>query len=218
MPDHPWHGHRRPPRRSSLSSHGSIRFPVAAPTSCAGGVRGCGSVRYDTRLRLGEDWEMAIRLSKDGPPCMGVQSADRANGSIRRTVSRRSGDSFVATKLIEALHNTQADWGRVHRWVAERTPAQWQPARGAASVREGQPSRGSCGVSFQISTSFSGKGADVHPDAMLDRRSPRTSGRRPHSRGCRSSTTAFTDVDTIEAPSGSTVRIRQDSSSSRTHS
>jgi glycosyltransferase involved in cell wall biosynthesis len=74
---------------------------------------------YDTRLRLGEDWEMALRLSKDGPPawvCSPLIGKRIHSSNLSLDVA-----AFVrGTKLIESLHNTQADWGRVHRWVAGR--------------------------------------------------------------------------------------------------
>jgi glycosyltransferase involved in cell wall biosynthesis len=74
---------------------------------------------YDTRLRLGEDWEMALRLSKDGPPawvCSPLIAKRIHTSNLSLDVA-----AFVSgTKLIEELHETEVDWGQVHRWVAGR--------------------------------------------------------------------------------------------------
>ncbi len=73
---------------------------------------------FDTRLRNTEDWEMWIRLAKHGPPAcvysplVGYR-VHNSNSSLDITEIVRG------TKLIEALHDTTADWGRLHRWLAE---------------------------------------------------------------------------------------------------
>jgi len=73
---------------------------------------------FDTRLRNTEDWEMWIRLAKHGPPAwvcrplVGYRVHD-SNSSLDIAEIVRG------TELIEALHHTTADWGRVHRWLAE---------------------------------------------------------------------------------------------------
>jgi glycosyltransferase involved in cell wall biosynthesis len=74
---------------------------------------------FDTRLRSGEDWEMSIRLAKHGPPAW-VCSPLIAKRVHPSNMSLDIAEIVRATKLIEALHNTAADWGRVHRWLAER--------------------------------------------------------------------------------------------------
>ena len=84
---------------------------------------------FDTRLRSGEDWEMSIAW----------RSTDRRHGCAAPLIAKRVHPSNMsldiaeivrATKLIEAMHNTQADWGRLHRWLAERYLRSGQ--RGAA--------------------------------------------------------------------------------------
>jgi glycosyltransferase involved in cell wall biosynthesis len=73
---------------------------------------------FDTRLRNTEDWEMWIRLAQHGPPAwvcrplVGYRIHD-ANSSLDIAEIVRG------TKLIETLHHTTADWGRLHRWLAE---------------------------------------------------------------------------------------------------
>jgi glycosyltransferase involved in cell wall biosynthesis len=73
---------------------------------------------FDTRLRNTEDWEMWIRLAKHGPPAcaysplVGYRVHD-SNSSLDIAEIVRG------TTLIEALHHTTADWGRLHRWLAE---------------------------------------------------------------------------------------------------
>ena len=73
---------------------------------------------FDTRLRNTEDWEMWIRLAKHGPPaCVNrpllAYRVHAANASLDITEIVRG------TKLIERLHHTTADWGHIHRWLAE---------------------------------------------------------------------------------------------------
>jgi glycosyltransferase involved in cell wall biosynthesis len=73
---------------------------------------------FDTRLRNTEDWEMWIRLAKYGPPAcvcsplVGYRVHD-SNSSLDIAEIVRG------TKSVEALHHTSADWGRLHRWLAE---------------------------------------------------------------------------------------------------
>jgi glycosyltransferase involved in cell wall biosynthesis len=72
---------------------------------------------FDARLRGGEDWEMSIRLAKHGPPAFVCSPlvARRLHGS---NVTLDVADMVRGTQLIEALHDTTADWGRLHRWMA----------------------------------------------------------------------------------------------------
>jgi glycosyltransferase involved in cell wall biosynthesis len=73
---------------------------------------------FDTRLRNTEDWEMWIRLAKNGPPAcvcrpLLAYRVHAANASLDVAEIVRG------TKLIEQLHDTAADWGHLHRWLAE---------------------------------------------------------------------------------------------------
>ena len=73
---------------------------------------------FDTRLRNTEDWEMWIRLAQHGlpawvcSPLVGYRVHD-SNASLDIAEIVRG------TRLIEALHHTTADWGTLHRWLAE---------------------------------------------------------------------------------------------------
>jgi glycosyltransferase involved in cell wall biosynthesis len=72
---------------------------------------------FDTRLRNTEDWEMWIRLAKHAPP------ACASGPLIARRLHTSNSTLDIAeivrgTHMIEAMHHTQADWGRLHRWMA----------------------------------------------------------------------------------------------------
>jgi glycosyltransferase involved in cell wall biosynthesis len=73
---------------------------------------------FDTRLRNTEDWEMWIRLAKAGPPAW-----DRRPLMAKRVHSSNSSldtaEIVRGARLIEDLHETTVDWGRLHRWLAE---------------------------------------------------------------------------------------------------
>jgi len=69
------------------------------------------------------------RLAKHGPPAW-VCSPLIAKRVHPSNMSLDIEEIVRATKLIEAMHNTQADWGRLHRWLAERYLRSGQ--RGAA--------------------------------------------------------------------------------------
>jgi glycosyltransferase involved in cell wall biosynthesis len=73
---------------------------------------------FDTRLRNTEDWEMWIRLAKHGlPACVNRPLlAYRVHGM---NASLDIAEIVRGTKLIERLHRTTADWGHIHRWLAE---------------------------------------------------------------------------------------------------
>jgi len=73
---------------------------------------------FNTRLRNTEDWEMWIRLAKHGlPACV---SSPLVGYRVHDSNSSLDIAEIVrGTKLIEALHHTTADWGRLHRWLAE---------------------------------------------------------------------------------------------------
>jgi glycosyltransferase involved in cell wall biosynthesis len=84
---------------------------------------------FDTRFRGGEDWEMSIRSAQYGPPawvCRPLMAKRVHETNMFLNVS----EIVRATRLIEDLHHTHVDWGRVHRWIAERYLRNGQ--RGAA--------------------------------------------------------------------------------------
>ena len=97
---------------------------------------------FDTRLRNTEDWEMCIRLAKQGPPAW-VCSPLIARRLHHSNATLDLSEIVRGTQLIEAVHHTTADWGTLHRWFAHsclRAGRRWaalgQFAR--AAVR-GQP-------------------------------------------------------------------------------
>jgi hypothetical protein len=72
---------------------------------------------FDTRLRNTEDWEMWIRLAKHGPPaCVFSPLVARRLHPSNSTLNIE--EVVRGAKLIETLHHTTADWGRLHRWMA----------------------------------------------------------------------------------------------------
>jgi glycosyltransferase involved in cell wall biosynthesis len=73
---------------------------------------------FDIRLRNTEDWEMWIRLAKLGPPAY-VRRPLVAYRVHSLNSSLDIAEIVRGTKLIEELHRTTADWGVVHRWLAE---------------------------------------------------------------------------------------------------
>ena len=67
----------------------------------------------------GEDWELWIRLAKHGWPA-GVREPLMAK---RIHSSNMFGDTdriVRATRVIQTLHDTPIDWGRMYQWLAER--------------------------------------------------------------------------------------------------
>jgi len=72
---------------------------------------------FNTRLRNTEDWEMWIRLAKHGPPAC-VCSPLIARRLHHSNSTLDISEIVRGTQLIEALHHTTADWGRLHRWFA----------------------------------------------------------------------------------------------------
>jgi glycosyltransferase involved in cell wall biosynthesis len=122
----------------NISEHGRILYgrPPLPPEASAAALRrynaipGGGSnvvVRratwlragpFDTRLRNTEDWEMWIRLAHLGlPACVcSPLMAYRVHGA---NSSLDVAEIVRGTRLTEALHHTTADWGRLHRWMAE---------------------------------------------------------------------------------------------------
>jgi glycosyltransferase involved in cell wall biosynthesis len=73
---------------------------------------------FDTRLRNTEDWELWIRLAKAGPPAW-VPSPLVAYRVHPSNSSLDIAEIVRGARLIEQLHHTTADWGRLHRWLAE---------------------------------------------------------------------------------------------------
>lgn len=87
---------------------------------------------FDTRLRNTEDWEMWIRLAKHGPPA--CASSPLVGYRVHSSNSSLDIAEIVrGTKLIESLHHTTADWGRLHRWLAESC---LRRGRRGAAIRE----------------------------------------------------------------------------------
>ena len=75
--------------------------------------------RFDERLPPCEDWDLWARLASIGPP-----AAD--NGRPLVGYRLHAGNSSLdaarivsAAHLLEQLHKTTVDWGRLHRWLAE---------------------------------------------------------------------------------------------------
>jgi glycosyltransferase involved in cell wall biosynthesis len=74
---------------------------------------------FDTRFQGGEDWEMSLRLAKEAPPAWvcGPLMAKRVHST---NMFLDVAEIVRATKLLESVHQTEVDWGRMHRWLAER--------------------------------------------------------------------------------------------------
>ncbi len=73
---------------------------------------------FETRFPAGgEDWDMSIRLAKRGPPAW-VCSPLVARRLHSTNMTLDIAETLRAAKLIEVLHNTKVDWGRMYRWVA----------------------------------------------------------------------------------------------------
>ena len=82
---------------------------------------------FDTSLRGAEDWELCIRLAKQGPPAW-VCSPLIARRLHHSNATLDVSEIVHGTQQIEALHHTTADWGRLHRWFAHsclRTGRRW---------------------------------------------------------------------------------------------
>jgi glycosyltransferase involved in cell wall biosynthesis len=113
--------------------HGVPPLPpeeVAAAVPHYNAVPGGGSnvvVRHETLRRVGpfdvrllntEDWEMWIRLAKEGAPAW-VRSPLVARRVHPSNSSLDVAEVVRGTRLIEQLHGTTADWGRLRRWLGE---------------------------------------------------------------------------------------------------
>jgi glycosyltransferase involved in cell wall biosynthesis len=73
---------------------------------------------FETRLKNTEDWEMWIRLAKEGPPAwvpepLLAYRVHSANASLDIDAI------FAGVSLIERRHGTQTDRGVLHRWISE---------------------------------------------------------------------------------------------------
>jgi len=84
---------------------------------------------FETRLHNTEDWEMWLRLAKRGLPAFVCEPlvgyrVHSFNSSLNVAEIVRG------ARLIEAMHQTTVDWGRLHRWMAESCLRRGQ--RGAA--------------------------------------------------------------------------------------
>lgn len=73
---------------------------------------------FDTRLLNTEDWEMWIRLANAGPPAW-VRSPLMAKRVHSSNSSLDTAEVVRGARLIQELHKTTVDWGRLHRWLAE---------------------------------------------------------------------------------------------------
>jgi hypothetical protein len=73
---------------------------------------------FDTRLLNTEDWEMWIRLANAGPPAW-VRSPLMAKRVHSSNSSLDTAEIVRGARLIQELHKTTVDWGRLHRWLAE---------------------------------------------------------------------------------------------------
>jgi glycosyltransferase involved in cell wall biosynthesis len=72
---------------------------------------------FDVRFQGGEDWDMWIRMAKRGLPAW-VCSPLMAKRMHSTNMFSNVEQIMRSTKLIEALHHTEVDWGVIHRWVA----------------------------------------------------------------------------------------------------
>ena len=72
---------------------------------------------FDTRLRCTEDWELCLRLARHGLPAY-VGSPLIARRIHQSNLTLDLAEIVRGTQLIEALHHTRADWGRLHQWFA----------------------------------------------------------------------------------------------------
>jgi glycosyltransferase involved in cell wall biosynthesis len=120
---------------------------------------------FDLRLKNTEDWEMWIRLAKQGPPAWVPQPllgyrVHSANASLDVAAI------FEGVTLIENLHGTAVDRGVLHRWIAE------------SCLRTGQRAEALKHMAFATAR---GQGLHVAGDlsAILRRRLDRYRGREP---------------------------------------
>lgn len=71
---------------------------------------------FDTQLRIGEDWEMWIRLAKHGIPAW-VCAPLVAKRLHATNATLDTSEIINGTRYIERLHGIDADWGILHQWM-----------------------------------------------------------------------------------------------------
>ena len=72
---------------------------------------------FDLRVSHSDDWEMYIRLAKHGlPACVNHPLVARRLHGSNSTLDLA--ETIQSTRLIETIHETTADWGKLHRWLA----------------------------------------------------------------------------------------------------
>jgi GT2 family glycosyltransferase len=123
---------------------------------------------FDTRLRGGEDWEMWLRLAKRGlPACVCSPLVAKRLHDSNMTLDIE--EIVRGTKLIEQLHHTRTDWGRLHRWM------------GHSSLRAGQTG---AAIGQFARAILGGQARTVAADlgAILRERVTRPAGRTEHRR------------------------------------
>ena len=75
---------------------------------------------FNPRLTCGgEDWELWIRLAKHGWPA-GVREPLMAKRIHSSNMFGETDRIVQATTVIQTLHDTPIDWGRMYPWLAER--------------------------------------------------------------------------------------------------
>jgi hypothetical protein len=134
---------------------------------------------FDVRLRNTEDWEMWIRLAKQGRPSY-VRSPLLAYRVHGQNSSLDVAEIVRGARLIEELHQTRADWGRLHRFLADSCLRRGQ--RRAAASRLARAA---------VTGQFAGVASDI--GSILRRRLSRT----VHTGG--EARTSFSDPWTAEA-------------------
>jgi glycosyltransferase involved in cell wall biosynthesis len=73
---------------------------------------------FNVSLRSAADWEMWIRLAKQGPPAW-VPEPLMAYRYHSTNMSLDVDAMIEELATIEELHQIRIDWGRLHRWLAE---------------------------------------------------------------------------------------------------
>jgi glycosyltransferase involved in cell wall biosynthesis len=153
---------------------------------------------FDTRFRGGEDWEMSIRSARYGPPawvCRPLMAKRVHETNMFLNVS----EIVRATRLIEDLHDTRVDWGKVHRWVAERYLRNGQ--KGAALAQFAKAA---------MKGEFGGVAADL--SRLLHRRLRRHAALAPHRTAAMSdpwvaeATAWLCELQTVCSPYGSATQ------------
>jgi GT2 family glycosyltransferase len=72
---------------------------------------------FQSRMSTTEDWDMCIRLAKhSAAACVDRPSVARRIHATNSTLD--ISEVIRGTKLLEAIHETRVDWGKLHRWMA----------------------------------------------------------------------------------------------------